>query len=767
MADQNQNININVKTVGADKAETDLNKVANAANNAEDAGKSAGKGLGSLGSSLSALSGDAESAIGGIGELASSFSGLTAIAVGAVGAIIAVSVAAVNNAISMGDAADAAGEFADKLGVTTQKLEILKLIADENSGSVDGMQKVYDKLSKSMSKMDDDNDKTTNAFRRLGIVQTEIANLSETEIAGKLIKNWEDMGRTAQGTAAIMQILGPSFRDQIPALKAAGDSYEEYQSRVKRYSRDFTDDIKATGAANEIATSNLALAWHGLGITFADVFGPMSFGIKSWAADTIKSLSDVIQAFTEYRKGISFIREFMIELQARKDVGIGGDWKARKDELMQNERQASAVGGGRGMVNPEFVSQPIARALGDITTKKEHGGSGSTKEDPFEKMLKDLQKRADLVGKTTELEKIQWENANGASKNFTKEQKAQLEQAAKLKDTKDNQLALDKFIEKTLAEQVKREEQHTKEVQKQVDAQNKIVQQGRSELARTGSSATASMSFMRNTTGMGSIDKELFKGMQDNANIAKNAIGQLNAAMDGYAERVIQIREEERKSNDELKAAAKDKVAYTQDWTNGAKDAIATYLDYTLDSASRMNEMWSKGMKGMEDALVDFVMTGKMSFQSLISDMLKEVIRFIIQKQIMAPIMQGLKSLFGFADGGAFSGGDVVPFADGGVVSSPTLFGMSGGKTGLMGEAGPEAIMPLKRGADGALGVRVTGGGAYSGVNVGQINIQVKGGNTNEDTGNVVNAAVLRAMRDVAKKEITNQQRLGNSLNRI
>ena len=72
----------------------------------------------------------------------------------------------------------------------------------------------------------------------------------------------------------------------------------------------------------------------------------------------------------------------------------------------------------------------------------------------------------------------------------------------------------------------------------------------------------------------------------------------------------------------------------------------------------------------------------------------------------------GLNSLLrgGFAKGGTFVNGRVMPFAQGGVVSSPTHFPMQGGM-GLMGEAGPEAIMPLTRGADGKLGVRSAGGG--------------------------------------------------------
>lgn len=61
-----------------------------------------------------------------------------------------------------------------------------------------------------------------------------------------------------------------------------------------------------------------------------------------------------------------------------------------------------------------------------------------------------------------------------------------------------------------------------------------------------------------------------------------------------------------------------------------------------------------------------------------------------------------------FAQGGAFAQGRVMPFAKGGVVAQATTFPMRGG-TGLMGEAGPEAIMPLARGADGRLGVQAAG----------------------------------------------------------
>lgn len=69
-----------------------------------------------------------------------------------------------------------------------------------------------------------------------------------------------------------------------------------------------------------------------------------------------------------------------------------------------------------------------------------------------------------------------------------------------------------------------------------------------------------------------------------------------------------------------------------------------------------------------------------------------------------------VQGILPFADGGSFSQGRVMPFANGSVISGPTTFPMRGG-TGLMGEAGPEAIMPLARGPDGKLGVRTSGGG--------------------------------------------------------
>jgi phage-related minor tail protein len=85
-----------------------------------------------------------------------------------------------------------------------------------------------------------------------------------------------------------------------------------------------------------------------------------------------------------------------------------------------------------------------------------------------------------------------------------------------------------------------------------------------------------------------------------------------------------------------------------------------------------------------------------------------------------SPIQSAVSGLFtsvlgatGFAHGGVITPAMPVPFASGGVISAPVTFPMTGGRMGLAGEAGPEAILPLVRGSDGKLGVRHDDAGVH------------------------------------------------------
>lgn len=128
-----------------------------------------------------------------------------------------------------------------------------------------------------------------------------------------------------------------------------------------------------------------------------------------------------------------------------------------------------------------------------------------------------------------------------------------------------------------------------------------------------------------------------------------------------------------------------------------------------------------EGLRGLSESFGS-QLTGALKGAAISGKSLDDVLRRIALNLAGMALEQGLKPLQGLAGslfsgllsgiGGAlgFAKGGVVPFASGGVVSTPTYFPIAAG-TGLMGEAGAEAILPLRRGSDGSLGVAAGAGG--------------------------------------------------------
>lgn len=137
-----------------------------------------------------------------------------------------------------------------------------------------------------------------------------------------------------------------------------------------------------------------------------------------------------------------------------------------------------------------------------------------------------------------------------------------------------------------------------------------------------------------------------------------------------------------------------------------------------------------------------------------LSDIMKGLVLSLSQSALTAALkplgnlVGGLfGSLFANAKGNVISGGQITPFAAGGIVNSPVLFPMRGG-TGLMGEAGPEAIMPLARGADGKLGVRGGGGGTNVTINISTPDVQ-SFQQSQSQIAAMMNRALMRGQRNL------------------
>jgi phage-related minor tail protein len=139
----------------------------------------------------------------------------------------------------------------------------------------------------------------------------------------------------------------------------------------------------------------------------------------------------------------------------------------------------------------------------------------------------------------------------------------------------------------------------------------------------------------------------------------------------------------------------------------------------TLQTAALKTEMadLSRMAEGFGQTIVR-AFAGAIIHGRKLSDVLKGL-ALSLANQALSAALRPLGNLLGSAlgqvtasaHGNLLQMGRIQPFAAGGIVSSPTLFALRG-RTGLMGEAGPEAIMPLARGPDGKLGVRGQGGGA-------------------------------------------------------
>lgn len=215
------------------------------------------------------------------------------------------------------------------------------------------------------------------------------------------------------------------------------------------------------------------------------------------------------------------------------------------------------------------------------------------------------------------------------------------------------------------------------------------------------------------------------------------------------------------------------------------EDAEAHYFDMSTKRLNAYGTAFENTFTGMADAIVTFVQTGKLSFSGLIDSMLVDLIRFELRQQSLNIYgsMGGVAGMWSAVTGGQYTPGSdkfvgpmpqvnqamggawdngIKAFAKGGaftnsIVDSPTLFKFAKG-TGMMGEAGPEAIMPLRRGADGSLGVASQGGG--SNVEISIINNTNAQATTQETTDARGNRKVEVVIGDMNAAEV---QRNGSS----
>jgi len=196
-------------------------------------------------------------------------------------------------------------------------------------------------------------------------------------------------------------------------------------------------------------------------------------------------------------------------------------------------------------------------------------------------------------------------------------------------------------------------------------------------------------------------------------NKARDALAGLVSQYDEGVERAERLRDAQITVNEAINAGV---ISADQ-----GQQIMSDYIDSLKDAENPMQKIADTMRSSLGDAFMSIV-DGSKSAGDAFKDMARLVLKQAFELLVIKPI---LDSLFGGGSGGgggnfltalfsangnAFEkGGKVTAYANGGVVTAPTGFQHSGG-LGVMGEAGPEAIMPLKRGKNGKLGVQVEGG---------------------------------------------------------
>lgn len=348
-------------------------------------------------------------------------------------------------------------------------------------------------------------------------------------------------------------------------------------------------------------------------------------------------------------------------------------------------------------------------------------------EDIYNRLIKQQKEQIALAGQNTELAKMKYQVSQGELSTLSEAQKKTLLQNAALIDQK--------------------------KIREQLAAYE-------SSLADSNASARASDEAQLLGYGEGSRMRERLQEMwsirqafeqKNNELLRQYQAGEIEEALWKQEKSLNEKYLEERLSDQQDYYAKAD--ALRSDWNAGLQEGLTNWADSATDYASQAADAVVSTMDGLVSNISDALAGNVVDWRNWGSSILQEVSKILMN----AAIVNGLKSLsksmsgaggwlgtvgdwlsgaVANAKGGVYTSANLSAYSNT-IVDTPTYFAFAKG-AGLMGEAGPEAIMPLTRAADGSLGVRaignVNGGGGFVYSPVYHISIQNKGSNGEIDT---------------------------------
>jgi len=736
-----------------------------------------------LGNSLQGVQGQAKNAAMGFNNLKGAVAGFGAAIAGS--AIVAGLGAVVKKAI---DAGDELFNLQAKTGVAGNALIAIGNAAELADVDLATLGKGLTKLNINLVKAAEGNEDLARKFQGLGVkLKDANGQIVPTDKALKQIANrFADMPDGAKKAEVAIALFGKAGADLIPLLNEGADSMEKFTYKVGEDFAARSDQFNDTIATLGIQTRGFGLeltdallpALQSILEVFSDLFNTdqdwtalfkvITFGIRLVASAifvTIKLVDQwiktVVYSFDAVGKALK--GDFAGAGKAISD-GVGTGIEQAKQDFAQLQKifsDAPSPGTGRRLDGSNMqldTSKADAAAAADAKKRAAAAKRAATEQERL------LEQRATLIKRGIDLQeqlRRSVEDVTLSSQVVTASPTDQLLLDRK-KAITDSKRQTDDF---TLSVVNLRQEFNALDGSLDVKPFADLI-----DSLAAANEALADQSYLQGLKDLlPSLEqydvkiKEVQRGKTElteleklNAQVNLLQLDILAATNPALAEHVRLLRERAAALDDTNKKQKEQEDSFGANFA----EKIKTYYQSISNFGAQVGDAVVNTFQGLEDQLTNFVTTGKLNFADLANSIIADIARIAIRQAIIAPLLKGVGGIFGitFANGGVFAENGIQPFARGGIVDKPTLFPFANG-TGLMGEAGPEAILPLRRGRDGRLGVDAGGGGG--GINV-TVNVDATGTKAQGDDGRAGQFA--RAISEAVKNEIVTQKRPGGLL---
>ena len=736
-----------------------------------------------LGNSLQGVQGQAKNAAMGFNNLKGAVAGFGAAIAGS--AIVAGLGAVVKKAI---DAGDELFNLQAKTGVAGNALIAIGNAAELADVDLATLGKGLTKLNINLVKAAEGNEDLARKFQGLGVKLKDVnGQIVPTDQALKQIANrFADMPDGAKKAEVAIALFGKAGADLIPLLNEGADSMEKFTYKVGEDFAARSDQFNDTIATLGIQTRGFGLeltdallpALQSILEVFSDLFNTdqdwtalfkvITFGIRLVASAifvTIKLVDQwiktVVYSFDAVGKALK--GDFAGAGKAISD-GVGTGIEQAKQDFAQLQKifsDAPSPGTGRRLDGSNMqldTSKADAAAAADAKKRAAAAKRAATEQERL------LEQRATLIKRGIDLQeqlRRSVEDVTLSSQVVTASPTDQLLLDRKKAITDSNRQVDDFTLSVVNLRQEFNALDGSLDVKPFADLINSL---------SAANVALADQSYLQGLKDLlPSLEqydvkiKEVQRGKTElteleklNVQVNLLQLDILAATNPALAEHVRLLRERAAALDDTNKKQKEQEDSFGANFA----EKIKTYYQSISNFGAQVGDAVVNTFQGLDDQLTNFVTTGKLNFADLANSIIADIARIAIRQAIIAPLLKGVGEIFGitFANGGVFAENGIQPFARGGIVDKPTLFPFANG-TGLMGEAGPEAILPLRRGRDGRLGVDAGGGGG--GINV-TVNVDATGTKAQGDDGRAGQFA--RAISEAVKNEIVTQKRPGGLL---